>query len=215
MKKTLFLISIKKRCYALFSLFVILTCIYLNCQGHEVNNVNKLSAEYSSVSDEYFNKCSDKSTTIIEIKKTYKKLRKIYKLYRKALILSDKKDFEDFKKDKYYKGLSKEQQKDINVAYKAFMKSKKKWFRIEKATIYTSYQFNKIKRNCYNKKAEADRKVEKAKKRYVSVNKTHCIVLKEAYEAWKVFCGKKGIIRDKSKDKLIEETFISLENHSI
>jgi hypothetical protein len=159
-------------------------------------------------------KVKESYITIKEIKKTYKKFREVDELYHKASILSDKKDFEDFKKDKYYKGLSKEQQKDINATYKAFIKDKRKWFKAEKILFYNVYHFTKLTRSCYNKKAEADRKIEKANERYKSLGKKHCVALKEYYNTYKVFCDKKGIIRDQSTDKLLEESFILLDQNN-
>lgn len=97
------------------------------------------------------------------------------------------------KKQKNYEDLSREQQKDVKTAYKAFIKSRQKMHKALKNMNYAMYQFNKAKRKYYNKKSDADCKVEKAKKRFKATSKTFYVALKEVYNTWKLFCDKKGL----------------------
>ncbi|MDR2811790.1 MAG: hypothetical protein LBB06_01620 [Endomicrobium sp.] len=183
--------------------------MYLNCQGHEVNNINKPST------------LSEHNSVVINTWVTYKKLRQISKFYEKEFMLSEKENFEDFKKDKYYKGLSKEQQKDINETYKAFLKSYQNYYKTEENLTYSKYYF--FNRYYLDKMDENKHKIEQAKKvknEFVNevvskIKKEFYIelyaILKEFYNTYKVFCDKKGISKDQYTNKTLEEDFIFID----
>jgi hypothetical protein len=93
--------------------------------------------------------------------------------------------------------MSKEQQKDIETAYKAVVKAKKREQKAIEAVTDASYKWGKVTRSyCKNKTTNADYKIEKAKKHHDKVTRKLDVVISEHNAARDLLLSKEDTIRE-------------------
>jgi tetratricopeptide (TPR) repeat protein len=173
--------------------FVTPIYVYSSPQGLSIKAMDKLKIN-SDAQSAFLSKCEDRSTNIKEVKNAYKAYRKALSISTKANIICKKKWFNDFKED-FYEDMSKEQQKDLEAAYKAVIKG----IKVQSKTFITSaravYKLAKTDRSYYKvKKTTADYRIEKAKKRFNKTKEALKIINNQQTEAVNFLFLKKDAI---------------------
>jgi peptide methionine sulfoxide reductase MsrA len=185
--------------YILFVIFffslVITTCIYGSPQGYAIK-ANEKGRITSLAFDALVSKCEDHNTDMKEIEKAYKEHKEAIKISNKADIICEEKFFNSFKED-YYEYMSREQQKDIEVAYRAVIRTMKAEQRAFGAVCDAMYKLAKVDRSYYQtKKSSANHRIEKAKKHFDKVRKILDIVIPEHNAAKDLLFSKEDTIKE-------------------
>jgi tetratricopeptide (TPR) repeat protein len=145
--------------------------VYGSPQGYALKESEK--TEITKTAFEVFlSKCEDRNADMKDVRKAYKAYKKALKISDKAYIVCEESFFNSFKED-YYEDISKEQQKEVEAGYRAFIRGIKVRNRTSEVVADALYKLANADRNYYKvKKADADYRIDKAKKRVDEISKT-------------------------------------------
>ncbi|MDR2644629.1 MAG: hypothetical protein LBB44_01420 [Endomicrobium sp.] len=187
--------NIKLNLLIVFCLISIVTLHVAASESGYAIRANEQSRIAHEAFYEFSSKCQDKDIEIKEVCEAYKTYKKAVKTSNRTNILVEEKRFEGFKED-YYPEMSKVQRKDIESAYRAYIRAIKADQKAVEAEHCAIYNVAKADRNCKISKTGSDKKIAKARECLKKMKKRREVAYTQRKAAYDIYVPKMQIIRE-------------------